>query len=65
MGSIEHTYELMFNKTLWEKFMWVVKWWEVKGWGESVIKLCVEKNTRNYVQYFLTLVLFTFLHVAF
>ena len=26
----------------------------------SVIKLCVGKNTRNSVQYFLTLVLFTF-----
>ena len=33
---------------------------EVKGWGESVIKLCVGKNTRNYVQYFLTVVLFIF-----
>ena len=32
----------------------------MKGWGESVIKLCVGKNTRNYVQYFLTLVLFVF-----
>jgi hypothetical protein len=32
----------------------------VKGWGESVIKLCVGKNTRNCVQYFLTVVLFTF-----
>jgi hypothetical protein len=30
------------------------------GWGESVIKLCVGKNTRNCVQYFLTVVLFTF-----
>ena len=48
------------NETLWEKFLWVVKWWEVKGWGESVIKLRVGKNTRNYVTYFLTLVLFTF-----
>jgi len=48
------------NETLWEKFIWVVKWWEVKGWGESVSTICVEKNTRNYIQYFLTLVLFTF-----
>ena len=48
------------NETLREKFMWVVKWWELKSWGESVIKLCVGKNTRNYGQYFLTLVLFTF-----
>jgi hypothetical protein len=48
------------NETLWEKFIWVVKWWEVKGWCESVIKLCVGKNTRKYVQYFLTLELFTF-----
>ena len=32
----------------------------MKGWGESVIKLCMGKNTRNCVQYFLTLVLFTF-----
>ena len=45
---------------IWEKFIWVVKWWEMKGWGESVIKLCVGKNTRNCIQYFLTLVLFTF-----
>ena len=28
--------------------------------GESVSKIRVEKNTRNYIQYFLTLVLFTF-----
>ena len=32
----------------------------MKGWVESVIKLCVGKNTRNCVQYFLTVVLFTF-----
>ena len=32
----------------------------MKGWGESVIQLCVGKNTRNYVQYFLTLELFIF-----
>ena len=31
----------------------------MKGWGESVIKLCVGKNTRNYLEYFLTFVLFT------
>jgi hypothetical protein len=48
------------NDTLWEKFILVVKWWEVKGWGESVIKLCVGKNTRNCIQYFLTVVLFTY-----
>ena len=48
------------NETLWEKFIWVAKWWEVKGWGDSVIKLCVGKNTRNCVQYFVTVVLFTF-----
>jgi len=30
------------------------------GWGESVSTLCVGKNTRNYIQYFLTVVLFTF-----
>ena len=33
---------------------------EVKGWGEIVSTIFVGKNTRNYVQYFLTLVLFTF-----
>ena len=33
---------------------------EVKGWGESVSAICVGKNTRNYIQHFLTLVLFTF-----
>ena len=48
------------NETLCEKFIWVVKWWEVKGWGESVSTICVEKNTRNYIQYFLALELFTF-----
>ena len=32
----------------------------MKGWGESVIKLCVGKNTGNCVQYFVTVVLFTF-----
>jgi len=48
------------NETLWEKFIWVVKWWEVKGWGESVSTICVGKNTGNCVQYFLTLVVFTF-----
>jgi len=48
------------NETLWEKFIWVVKWWAVKGWGESVSTICVGKNTRNYIQYFLTLEFFTF-----
>ena len=48
------------NETLWEKFIWVVKWWEVKGWGERVSTICVGKNTRNYIQCFLTLLLFTF-----
>ena len=48
------------NETLWEKFIWVVKWWEVKGWGESVSTIRVGKNTRNCIQYFLTVVLFTF-----
>jgi len=32
----------------------------VKGWGESVSTVCVGKNTINYIQYFLSLVLFTF-----
>ena len=32
----------------------------MKGWGESVSTICVGKNTRNYIQYFLSLVLFTF-----
>ena len=32
----------------------------MKGWGERVSTICVGKNTRNYTQYFLTLVLFTF-----
>jgi len=36
-----------------------------EGWGESVSTICVGKNTRNYIEYFLTLVLFTFLHVLF
>ena len=48
------------NETLWEKFIWVVKWWEVKGWDESGSIICVGKNTRNCIQYFLTLMLFTF-----
>jgi len=48
------------NKTLWEKFVWVVKWWKMKGWGENMSTICVEKNTGNCIQYFLTVVLFTF-----
>jgi uncharacterized Tic20 family protein len=32
----------------------------VKGWGETVSTICVGKSTRNYIQYLLTLVLFTF-----
>ena len=32
----------------------------MKGWGESVIKLCAGENTGNCIQYFLTVVLFTF-----
>ena len=48
------------NETLWEKFIWIVKWWEVNGWGESVSTVCVGKNTGNCIQYFLTVVLFTF-----
>jgi len=51
---------LNFFISLWEKFIWVIKWWEVKGWGESMSTICVGKNTRNYIQCFLTLVLFTF-----
>jgi len=31
----------------------------VKGWGESMSTICVGKNTRKYIQYFLKLVLFT------
>jgi len=50
------------NETSWDKFIWVVKWREVKGWGENVSTICVGKNIRNCtcIQYFLTLVLFTF-----
>ena len=48
------------NETLWEKFIWAVKWWEVSGWGGSVSTVCVGKNTGNCIQYFLTVVLFTF-----
>ena len=33
--------------------------------SESVIKLCVGKNTRNYVQYFLALGCLSFVHVVF
>ena len=32
----------------------------MKGWGESVSTICEGKNTRNYIQYFHNLVLFTF-----
>jgi len=32
----------------------------VTCWGETASKICVGKYTRNYIQYFLTLVLFTF-----
>jgi len=32
----------------------------VKGWGESVSTVRVGKNTGNCIQYFLTVVLFTF-----
>ena len=32
----------------------------MKGWGESVSTVCVGKSTGNCIQYFLTLVLFTF-----
>ena len=32
----------------------------MKGWGESVSAICVGKNTRNYIQYFVTVVSFTF-----
>ena len=32
----------------------------MKGWGESVITICVGKNTGNCIQYFPTVVLFTF-----
>ena len=32
----------------------------MKGWGESVSTIRVGKNTRNCIQYFLTVVLFTF-----
>ena len=32
----------------------------MKGWGGSLSTIRVGKNTRNYTQYFLTYVLFTF-----
>ena len=32
----------------------------MKGWGESASTVCVGKNTGNCIQYFITLVLFTF-----
>jgi len=32
----------------------------VKGWGESVSTVCVGENSGNCIQYFLTVVLFTF-----
>ena len=32
----------------------------MEGWGDSVSTICVGENTRNYIQYFFTLVLFTF-----
>ena len=50
------------NETLWEKFIWLVKLspHSFTGWGESVSTICVGKNARNYIQYFLTLVLFAF-----
>jgi len=32
----------------------------MKGWGESVSTICARKNTGNCIQYFLTVVLFTF-----
>ena len=32
----------------------------IEGLGESMSTICMGKNTINYVQYFLTLVLFTF-----
>jgi len=41
------------NEALWETFKWVVKLWEVKAWGETVSKIVWEKNTRNYIEYFL------------
>jgi len=31
----------------------------VKVWGKNVCALCVGKNIRNYIQYFLPLVLFS------
>ena len=35
--------------------MCVVNWTEVKFWGKSVCAICVGKNIRNYIQYFLPL----------
>ena len=32
----------------------------MKGWGESASIICVGKSTRNCIQYFLTVGLFTF-----
>ena len=41
------------------RVLWVVKWREVKVWGKSVCAICVGKNIRNYIHYFLPLVLFS------
>jgi len=32
---------------------------------KDVYTICAGRNTRNYIQYFLTLVFFTFVHVVF
>ena len=40
-----------------EGYVWVVEWWEAKDWGKKRVCNMVGKNIRNYIQYFLHLVL--------
>ena len=50
----------LFTPTWGSRNPWKTDMTKVKGWGESVSTISMGKNTRNYVQCFLTLVLFAF-----
>jgi len=54
----QNLYKLIIDLTT--ESQCVHKIWPLNGWGESLSTVRVGRNTRNCIQYFLTVELFTF-----
>ena len=51
----------ILRSTFWMYIQFLVQCTDIAaGWQKNIGAICVGKNTRNYIQYFLTVVLFTF-----